>query len=148
MLRLTWSNSRFIWSAELIEVCLICLLARLWYCILRLSYLWYELALLLKGASWGGSCALWTLTWGGIPGTSDWEETTGQTWIMLEGFYIPSGPWMSRDPSGSTGGCGEEEGRGWMNGLISEIDLAQLKNRIEFDQFQAISSGSSSARCW
>jgi len=46
----------------------------------------------------------------GFPGTSNWEETLGQTQNPLEGLYISSGLGTPRDPPGGTRECGWGEG--------------------------------------
>jgi len=45
-----------------------------------------------------------------LPGTSDWEESLGQTQNPLEGLYISSGLGTPRDPPGGAGECYWGEG--------------------------------------
>ncbi len=59
------------------------------------------------------SDASWTPPWGGVPGTSHWEEAPGETQDTLEGLCLPAvlgTPWGP--PRGAGGGVRGSGGLG------------------------------------
>ncbi len=54
--------------------------------------------------------ASWTPSWGGVPGASHWEETTGKTQDTLEGLCLLIGLGTPRYPPGGAGGSVQGEG--------------------------------------
>ena len=67
-----------------------------------------------------GQDASWTLPFGEVPGSSNWQETLGQTQNTLEGLHISTGQGMLWDPPG---GC--------CQGFLTQTDATVILSLTE-----------------